>query len=112
MEELNKAGFFPQDERDLGEPFVPGEGMDALGITITGRRAAKDHDEEPVGLLKQTEMLFTREVQNLTRDTAALGARFGVTIFMAILIGVIFLHVGKTDPNEPNVSLFPSHHSI
>jgi hypothetical protein len=90
----------------LGEPFEPGEGTDALGITITGRRAARDYDDEPVGWFTQTEMLFTREVQNLARDTAALGARFGVTIFMAILIGVIFLHVGKTDPNEPKVSFF------
>ncbi len=79
-----------------------------MGITITGRRAARGYDEEPVGWIKQTEMLFTREVQNLARDTAALGARFGLTIFLAILIGIIFLHVGKTDPNEPNVSPFPA----
>ncbi len=108
LEELDKAGFFPKDERDIGEPFQPGEGKDALGITITGRRAAIEKDEKSVGWSTQTEMLFTREVKNLVRDTAALGARFGITIFLAILIGIIFLHVGKTDPNDPNVSFYQS----
>jgi len=101
IEELNKAGFFPKDERDVGEPFEGGDGKDELGITLTGRRAAKDYDESPVGVFTQTQMLFTREFVNLKRDTASLGARFGLTIFLSILIGIIFLHVGETDPNEP-----------
>lgn len=104
IEELNKAGFFPVDERDMGDAFEGGDGKDELGITLTGRKAAQDFDNRPVGMLTQTQMLYTRELVNLKRDTASLGARFGLTIFLSILIGVIFLHVGTRDPNEPNVS--------
>jgi hypothetical protein len=50
-------------------------------------------------------MLVTRELQNLARDTAAFSARFGLTIFMGILIGIIFLHVGSADPNDPEVRI-------
>jgi hypothetical protein len=102
IDELNKAGFFPTDQRDMGEPFEGGDGKDELGITLTGRHANKDYDDSPVGVLTQTQMLFNREVVNLKRDTASLGARFGLTIFLGILIGIIFLHVGETDPNGPN----------
>jgi hypothetical protein len=89
----------------MGEPFQGGEGKDELGITLTGRHAAKDYDDAPVGMVTQTQMLFNREVVNLKRDTASLAARFGLTIFLSILIGVIFLHVGQTNPNDPNVRM-------
>ena len=47
-------------------------------------------------------MLFTRELNNLGRDTAAVGARFGLTIFLGTLIGTIFLNVGETDSSVPS----------
>jgi hypothetical protein len=43
------------------------------------------------------KLLFKREVNNLVRDTTALKARFGLTIFLGILIGIIFLDVGNSD---------------
>jgi ABC-type multidrug transport system permease subunit len=36
-------------------------------------------------------------VTNLKRDVTALGARFGLTIFLSVLIGTIFLKVGEED---------------
>lgn len=103
--ELDDAGFFPKDERDIGEAFDDaGEGHDALGITIT-RRPAEDAediaDQRPPGVGTQISMLFTRERKNLVRDTTALGARFGLTIFLSVLIGIIFLDVGKSDLTIP-----------
>jgi ABC-type multidrug transport system permease subunit len=107
---LDTEGFFPQDPRDVGEPFTPEEGKDALGITITRRtimpgsnsqQAGETNDVKPPGLFTQISMLFTREINNLTRDVAALGARFGITAFLALLIGVIFLNVGETDSSVP-----------
>lgn len=85
----------------MGEAFEPGDGKDALGITIT-RRSIRGGDltwdETPPGFLTQTRLLFVREFINLGRNTSALAARFGLTIFMSILVGVIFWQVGTTDP--------------
>jgi hypothetical protein len=92
------------DDRGIGDAFEPEEGKDALGITITRRavkgRDAVNYDETPPGMVTQVKLLFTREVNNLVRDTAALYARFGLTIFLGVLIGIIFLDVGKSDSAE------------
>jgi ABC-2 type transporter len=99
LKELDEVGFFPLDERGMGEAFSPEEGKDALGITITRRpRVGEDgFDERPPGFFVQTSMLFQREINNLRRDTMALAARFGLTIFLSTLIGVIFKDVGNSD---------------
>jgi hypothetical protein len=105
LETLDAEGFFPQDPRDIGEPFTPEDGKDALGITITRRAMLPGQagvwDDKPRGFLTQINMLFTREINNLSRDVAALGARFGITGVMSLLIGVIFLNVGSTDSSVP-----------
>ena len=101
LKQLDDDGFFPKDERDMGEPFEPEEGKDALGITITRRtiRGEPVEGEElpHPGYITQTRLLFAREINNLKRDVTALGARFGLTIFLSVLIGIIFLDVGATD---------------
>lgn len=99
MKELDEHGFFPKDERDIAEPFEPEDGKDALGITVTGRSIRGDSaqwDDTPPGIGTQIKLLFRREINNLYRDTTAVAARFGLTIFLSTLIGVIFLNVGKT----------------
>jgi len=104
ISELNDAGFFPKDERDIAAPFEAGEGMDALGITITGREKVDGLDQSRPGIGTQISMLFTREITNLFRDVTALGARFGLTIFLSVLIGVIFNKVGeKPRDDQTNV---------
>jgi hypothetical protein len=103
IKELEELGFFPKDERNMGEAFTPEEGKDALGITITKHKVvAGVADARPPGVITQTSMLFKREFHNLGRDTAALGARFGITVFLGLLIGVIFFQVGDTDPTVPS----------
>jgi ABC-type multidrug transport system ATPase subunit len=98
-DQLNQAGFFPKDTRPIEEPFKgdEAEGRDALGITLTDRHASGRYDDSPVGMGIQVQMLFTRELKNIARDTASIGARFGLTIFLSILVGIIFLNVGKSD---------------
>jgi hypothetical protein len=99
VEDLDAAGLFPKDTRDIGEAFVADSGKDALGITIT-RRAGKGedfNDDKPPGMPTELRLLFRREFRNLVRDTTALAARFGITIFLGVLIGTIFLDVGKSD---------------
>lgn len=103
MKTLNEQGFFPEDHRDMGEAFTPEDGKDALGITITKRsKVASSTDDRPPGMLVQTGLLFNRELINLRRDVTALGARFGLTIFLGTLIGVIFLNVGSSDSSIPS----------
>lgn len=41
-------------------------------------------------LFKQLQFLLQREFQQNYRDTGALGGRFGVTIFLNLLFGLIF----------------------
>jgi ABC-2 type transporter len=100
---LNEQGFFPEDNRDMGEAFTPEDGKDALGITITKRsKVDATMDTSPPGMLVQTRLLFNREIMNLKRDVTALGARFGLTIFLGTLIGIIFLNVGSSDSSVPS----------
>mmetsp|Transcript_49345 Transcript_49345/g.119678 ORF Transcript_49345/g.119678 Transcript_49345/m.119678 type:complete len:284 (+) Transcript_49345:1733-2584(+) len=102
IEQLEKDGFFPLDERKLPDAFVEvAEGKDELGITLTEHHLAGDYDDSPPGIPTQLKMLFTRELKNIARDTASIGARFGLTIFLSLLIGLIFRDVGATDPTVP-----------
>ncbi len=57
--------------------------------------------------LKQVAYLAHREAVNTVRDTASLAGRYGVTIFLSILFGLIFLNVGGRD-NADNTN-FNSH---
>merc|ERR1712232_189756 len=111
--QLNEKGFFPDDDRKMGDPINDDEldGADALGITgitMTGHdsqssqyRDEKLRDESKVSMQVQTRMLFLRELKGFGRDTAALIGRFGITIFLSLIVGIIFLGVGKTDSRDP-----------
>lgn len=46
---------------------------------------------------KQIYWLSRREMFNVYRDTTSLTARFGITIFLSIIFGVIFLNAGGRD---------------
>jgi hypothetical protein len=109
IEQLDADGFFPKDERDIADAFDPDEveGKDALGITLTRRHMVdtSEYDIRPVSVGTEIKMLFAREVTNLRRDITALASRFGLSVFLGILIGVIFLNVGETDTAVPSVSL-------
>jgi hypothetical protein len=49
-------------------------------------------------LMKQLAWLSWRELTNIRRDTTALAARFGITIFLNLLFGLIFLNVRQNPP--------------
>ena len=114
LDELSKKGFFIQDKLELPEPFTDRSGAkDELGITLTDRTPGDRADDRPVGLLVQTFVLFVRELKNLRRDTLAVATRFGLTIFISVLVGVIFLDVGNADSAESQVSTSqPSHKAL
>jgi hypothetical protein len=98
FKQLEADGFFPEDRRDIGAAFDSSDsstGRDALGITT--HSIDETVDTRPVGFVTQLRLLFLREVMNFKRDTTSLVSKFGLTIFLAILIGIIFLDVGATD---------------
>jgi ABC-2 type transporter len=101
---LDSDGFFPADDRDIGEVFVADEGRDALGLTLTRRQKGGDRDDyeaPPPGIVIQISMMFQREMKNIQRDVTAVGARFGLTTFLGLLVGIIFFDVGETDSANP-----------
>jgi ABC-type multidrug transport system ATPase subunit len=103
IKQLDQDGFFPKDNRELPEPFVKAiDGKDELGITLTDHHLSGDFDDRPPHIGVQIGMLFTREIRNIKRDTAAVGARFGLTAFLGLLIGLIFKDVGEQDPLVPS----------
>ncbi len=109
FDELNQKGFFLEDDRKLQDAFTGHlDGKDELGITLTERHGAGDFDDRPVGVCVQISMLFSRELKNLRRDTVAVMTRFGLTIFLSVLVGVIFLDVGKADSAQRQVR--PKYH--
>jgi ABC-2 type transporter len=81
------------------EPFSSDNDRDALGMTITSRSKVEKafYDAPPPGILTQVTFLFSREIDNLQRDVTAVGARFGLTIFLSLLVGTIFYDVGESD---------------
>jgi len=102
IEQLDEDGFFPEDDRDLPEPYTDGiEGKDELGITLTEHHLQDDFDDRPPSICTQLAMLFMREIRNIRRDKAAVGARFGLTMFLGLLVGLIFKDVGEQEPSIP-----------
>jgi len=100
MEKLDAAGFFPEDDRKIGEPFTVGEGAvnkDPLGITL---REENNSDLATPGMVPQLQLLFAREMQNLFRATHALKARTGMTVMISTLAGCLFYQVATLDFSE------------
>mmetsp|Transcript_22804 Transcript_22804/g.55375 ORF Transcript_22804/g.55375 Transcript_22804/m.55375 type:complete len:628 (-) Transcript_22804:343-2226(-) len=56
--------------------------------------------ETSSGFFSQMATLLRRDFNNLIRDKATLGFRFGATIFLNVLFGVVFLGVGTDDVIE------------
>lgn len=84
--DLDKAGFFPEDERNLPEAY-------RRGSMVNGKKTVA----APPGLLTQLWMLCLREWSSLMRDRIGLVARFFFNGSLSVLLGLIFLGVGDSD---------------
>jgi ABC-type multidrug transport system permease subunit len=89
MKELEDMGFFVNDGRMMHDST-------ALGAALSNVKVCTE-EKPPPGMIVQTRMLFQREVRNLRRDTTAMAGRFGLAIFMSVLVGIIFYDVGKSN---------------
>lgn len=97
--------------------FVAKATAEKNGVVISFSQSMRDKfraNEDKPGILestalfwKQLSALAHREAISQYRDTAALIGRFGVTIFLNILYGLIFLNAGGG--NNGNVGEFQAH---
>ena len=104
---LESSGFFPEDDRPIEDAFGADDSMGRDVLGITKRSAGENFDARSVGMLTEIRLLFVREVVNFRRDTAALATKFGLTMFLGLLIGTIFFDVGATSNTSQSVS---AHH--
>eukprot|EP00815_Leptocylindrus_aporus_P011235 CAMPEP_0116067886 /NCGR_PEP_ID=MMETSP0322-20121206/11333_1 /TAXON_ID=163516 /ORGANISM="Leptocylindrus danicus var. apora, Strain B651" /LENGTH=576 /DNA_ID=CAMNT_0003554893 /DNA_START=66 /DNA_END=1793 /DNA_ORIENTATION=+ len=61
-----------------------------------------DDNKNRVSNGTQVKLLFQRELRGLQRNTVPLIARFGITIFLNVVFGLIFFDIGASDNAEVN----------
>ena len=102
LKELEAENFFPEGESKEKEPVeLSVDDLKTKEMALEDNRVGEDH----VSMFTESGMLFQREMRAIYRDTAGTAARFGVTAFLAVLIGTIFFRVGEADKTDrSNVS--------
>lgn len=88
MKQLESDGFFPKEPKQ-DKVFNPARSQSINEVVHTASFAT------------QTSLQFKREMKVFTRAKIGLVFRFGITAFISILTGAIFLGVGNTDPSIP-----------
>ncbi len=72
------------------------------GRSIFGSSGAKyDVTRSPCTLLFELKYLLHRELLNVVRDKDGLIGRFAVTIFLSLLLGIIFFKIGSRTAEDP-----------
>lgn len=98
------------EELEANNLFLPIPDKFASDAVITSSRKVEKNlfhfKNESSGWAQATEVAF-REIVNCYRDTGMLGARFGVTLFMGILHGLVFLN--GAEGNSGDYNKFNSH---
>lgn len=106
MEEVEKRGMMMDCPADFKH-----EGPSATWTLVTDPKEGEERSVQAAelgggvevfnhggaGFLKQLYFLCERELQNICRDYGALIGRYGVTIFLNLLFGIIFLNSGGQD---------------
>jgi len=90
VEDLEKAGFF---ESCTLADHVTDKVVDALEVSMNG--IDPDKPERGVTIWTQIKLLYAREFRNIARDKVGMAIRLGITAFLNLLFGVIFLDVGR-----------------
>jgi ABC-type multidrug transport system ATPase subunit len=104
--DLERAGFFQDDDREVMPPTIPLKGQNLLGEPLSNRLNSimgknDDDDDKTPGLWAQVKLLYRRELTYMYRFPLPLYARFGFTAFLSCLIGIIFYKVGDASQADP-----------
>ena len=98
---MKEKGFEPLDQRNLGPATEETDIEDLLYQSKREAMGANFSDAPPPGIPTQIRMIFRRDLLDMKRNKNVLIARFGITAFLSMLMGVIFLDVGSTDRSVP-----------
>jgi hypothetical protein len=108
VEEADEGGFFmeipafaksQQSLVDSDQPKETNASSDAVQCFFADQFSLQAES----GFGKQFHALVLREALNTIRDVAALGGRFGVTIFLNVLFGLIYLNAcGRGNSTSDN----------
>lgn len=102
LDELEADGFFPKDTRtNLSRKLSLAEKIrESLGF-LGEQTETAGADDRRVSFETEIFMLMRREIRSFVRNKIAVGARFGVAIFVGVLTGIIFNGVGIKDQLNP-----------
>jgi ABC-type multidrug transport system ATPase subunit len=81
-------------DKEVASQRLTRQVSDPIDLPPAGRRK---------GILTELALLTQRELRNVIRDKASLGARFGSTIFLSLLFGIVFWKVGDTTQDGYNL---------
>ena len=96
IDDLEKAGFFPRDERKLNDKLL----NVSRSFSIMSRSPGLVLDEKGAGMVEQVKLLLYREFKNLIRDKFAMAGRLGFSTLLSLLVGAIFKDVGTSNSSE------------
>lgn len=102
LEELKSNGFFMENSH-----IIPDSLSEASSHEFMTQCKNESKSLKKVSIIIQIRMLFHREYTNMTRDTNSLIARLGITTFLSLLFGIIFLDVASK--GDLNMTLTQSH---
>lgn len=98
-DELAKDNFFSVDERNLPEAEPMPKGQSMMAKTMHSESGAIV-EVQKISIFVQIYELLYRDIVNTGRDTTALLTRFGASIFLGLVIGVVYQGVGATDLSD------------
>jgi ABC-type multidrug transport system ATPase subunit len=102
MEELEKNGLMLKNDGTASELR---KALVEMPVAHSKRELSEDNVLGAVvkaSMWRQIVWLSWRELLNTKRDVAALAGRFGVTIVLNLLFGLIFLNAGGKNNADPN----------
>lgn len=93
IDELDKAGFFPCDERKLDDQPL---NVSYRSFSLVFPAPGVEPNEKGAGMKTQIKLLLHREYKNLVRDKFAMAGRLGFSTLLSLLVGAIFKDVGMS----------------
>jgi len=98
--ELEELGYFPDGPSDEEEAIQKQKGKDTV---MSSHNSTTVVEFRHVSIFTQVSCLVRREMLSIRRNKMVLGARLMLTVFMSVLISVIFLRVGGKNQEDPVV---------
>lgn len=98
IEDLEQAGFFPEDERKESQIT----GVDTSKVLSLRNESILPVEEKPPSMATEISMLVWRELKHIRRARSVTVARIIQSMVLASVIGLIFFNVGSAPSNTVN----------